>query len=146
MPENEENPLEASPEARASEAPVPDKFYFKIGEVAKLVGVEPYVLRYWETEFPQIRPVKSKANQRLYRRDNVDVIREVRTLLYDEKYTIRGARRALSSKTRIIRRRAGEAEPASAVPSRSAPIVVPHSAEPQRLYDVISEMDAFLKD
>lgn len=78
---------------------VPDKLYFKIGEVAKLIGVEPYVLRYWETEFPQITPIKSKSGQRLYRRDDVETIIHIRELLYDQKFTIDGARNSLSKKT-----------------------------------------------
>lgn len=82
---------------------VPDKLYFKIGEVAKLIGVEPYVLRYWETEFPQITPVKSQSGQRLYRRDDVETIIHIRELLYGQKFTIDGARNSLSRK-KISRR------------------------------------------
>jgi DNA-binding transcriptional MerR regulator len=71
---------------------IPDKLYFKIGEVADLVGVKPYVLRYWETEFPEIAPGKSKSKQRLYKRKEVDLILKIRDLLYTEKFTIEGAR------------------------------------------------------
>lgn len=77
---------------------VPDKLYFKIGEVAKLIGVEPYVLRYWETEFPQIAPIKSQSGQRLYRRDDVETIIHIRELLYGQKFTIDGARNSLTKK------------------------------------------------
>ncbi len=74
---------------------IPDKLYFKIGEVADLVGVKPYVLRYWETEFPEIAPGKSKSKQRLYKRKEVELIFKIKALLYGEKFTIEGARRQL---------------------------------------------------
>jgi DNA-binding transcriptional MerR regulator len=74
---------------------LPDKLYFKIGEVAKLVGVKPYVLRYWETEFSIVRPGKTRAKHRLYRRKDVETLLEIRRLLYTERYTIEGAKRRL---------------------------------------------------
>lgn len=80
---------------------IPDKPYFKIGEVAALAGVEPYVLRYWETEFKSIRPEKTRSNQRLYRRRDVERVLEIKRLLYDQGYRIDGAKRKL-------RERAGE--------------------------------------
>ncbi|MBU2497957.1 MAG: MerR family transcriptional regulator [Proteobacteria bacterium] len=72
-----------------------DKKYFRIGEVSRIVGVEPYVLRYWETEFPQIRPLRADTNQRTYQKKDLDIILEVRRLLYEEKLTIEGARQRL---------------------------------------------------
>jgi len=69
--------------------------YFKIGEVARIVGVKQHVLRYWETEFSVIRPQKSKSNQRLYRRQDVETILAIKHLLYDQKFTIEGARKHL---------------------------------------------------
>jgi DNA-binding transcriptional MerR regulator len=74
---------------------IPDKHYFKIGEVAELAGVEPYVIRYWESEFRSLRPQKSRTNQRLFRRKDVERILEIRRLLYEEGYKIEGARRRL---------------------------------------------------
>ncbi|MBL7686191.1 MAG: MerR family transcriptional regulator [Deltaproteobacteria bacterium] len=74
---------------------IPDKLYFKIGEVADLVGVKPYVLRYWETEFPDIAPGKSRTNQRLYKRKEVEKVLLIRDLLYKEKFTINGARKRI---------------------------------------------------
>jgi DNA-binding transcriptional MerR regulator len=74
---------------------LPDKQYFKIGEVARLVGVRPSVLRFWETEFRSIRPDKSRTGQRLYSRKHVERIGEIKALLYDQKFTIAGARRRL---------------------------------------------------
>ena len=76
---------------------IPDKPYFKIGEVAKLCSVAPYVLRYWETEFRSLKPEKTRSGQRLYRRQDVEVALRIRTLLYDERFTIEGARVALRS-------------------------------------------------
>jgi len=75
---------------------IPDKLYFRIGEVAKLCGVETYVLRFWETEFPQMRPNKSGTGQRLYRKRDVELAMRVRRLLHDEGYTIAGARQVLA--------------------------------------------------
>jgi DNA-binding transcriptional MerR regulator len=76
---------------------LPDKLYFKIGEVAKLVGVKPYVLRYWETEFSMIRPGKTRSQHRLYRRRDVEALLEIKRLLHNERYTIEGAKRRLKS-------------------------------------------------
>lgn len=88
--------------ARSQKVPVeiPDKLYFKIGEVADLVGVKPYVLRYWETEFPEIAPGKSKSKQRLYKRKELELILKIRDLLYKEKFTIEGARQYLKDAQR----------------------------------------------
>jgi DNA-binding transcriptional MerR regulator len=80
-----------------SQVDLPDKLFFKIGEVAKLVGVKQHVLRYWESEFSVIRPQKSKSNQRLYRRRDVEAVLAVKHLLYDRKFTIEGAKRHLKS-------------------------------------------------
>lgn len=76
---------------------LPEKLYFKIGEVANLTGVKQHVLRYWESEFTSIRPQKSKTNQRLYRRRDVEAVLAVKHLLYDRKYTIEGAKNHLKS-------------------------------------------------
>jgi len=75
--------------------PIPDKTYFKIGEVARLTDLEAHVLRYWETEFRQICPEKSRSGHRLYRREHIERILEVKDLLYRQKFTIAGARRRL---------------------------------------------------
>jgi DNA-binding transcriptional MerR regulator len=74
------------------ETKIPDKLYFRIGEVAQIAGVEPYVLRFWETEFPQLAPKKSGSGHRLYRRKEVEMVLEVKRLLYEKRYTIEGAR------------------------------------------------------
>src|SRR5688572_23469056 len=75
--------------------PLPEKKYFKIGEVAALVGVEPHVLRYWETQFPQVRPHKARSGHRLYRRREVETLLAIRELLHVQRFTIAGARQAL---------------------------------------------------
>ncbi len=74
---------------------IPDRIYFRIGEVSNLVGVDPHVLRYWESEFTLIKPRRAKSKQRLYRRKDVENLLLIKTLLHDEGYTIAGARRLL---------------------------------------------------
>ncbi len=83
--------------APASQPEIPEKIYFRIGEVARLASVPPYVLRYWETEFPEIGPKKSGTNHRQYRRKDVEMILEIKRLLYDKRYTIEGARKHLGA-------------------------------------------------
>lgn len=75
--------------------PIPDKLFFRIGEVSQLVGVEPYVLRYWESEFPALAPKKSSSGQRMFRRKDVELLLSIKELLYGRKFTIEGARKAL---------------------------------------------------
>jgi DNA-binding transcriptional MerR regulator len=72
-----------------------DKRYFRIGEASRIVGVEPYVLRYWESEFPQVRPQRADSNQRTYQRKDLEHLLEIKRLLYEEKMTIEGAKRRL---------------------------------------------------
>jgi len=76
---------------------IPNKLYFKIGEVSTIAGVEPYVLRYWESEFKAIKPSRTQSKQRIYRRKDVELILEIKKILYDEKFTIAGARKRLQS-------------------------------------------------
>ena len=76
--------------------PIPGKRYFTIGEVSDLCAVKPHVLRYWEQEFPQLKPVKRRGNRRYYQRQDVLVIRQIRSLLYEEGFTIGGARQKLT--------------------------------------------------
>ncbi len=86
--------LEAS---NNNELPViPGKRYFTIGEVSELCGVKPHVLRYWEQEFPQLKPLKRRGNRRYYQRHDVILIRQIRSLLYEQGFTIGGARQRLS--------------------------------------------------
>lgn len=91
------------PEAQAKPE-IPDKLYFRIGEVSKLVGVEPYVLRFWETEFPTLAPKKTGTGHRLFRRKDVELLFQIKHLLYEKRFTIEGARQSL-------RKGPAEAEP-----------------------------------
>src|SRR5213079_3792562 len=90
------NVAKARPKAlRTSEVIVPDKLYFRIGEVSELCHLPAYVLRFWETEFPQLKPVKSNTGQRMYRRKDVEAVLRIKKLLYEEGFTIAGARQHL---------------------------------------------------
>lgn len=82
---------------------IPDKLYFRIGEVASLLAVEPYVLRYWETEFPSLAPKKSGTGHRLYRRKDVELLLKIKHLLYEKRFTIEGARQSLLSESRLAK-------------------------------------------
>ncbi len=93
---------------------IPAKRYFTIGEVAELCQVKPHVLRYWEQEFPQLNPVKRRGNRRYYQREDVILIRQIRGLLYEQGYTIGGARLQLSSEKEDAQ--AATAETAAAAP------------------------------
>ncbi len=81
---------------------IPDKLYFRIGEVSRLAGIKPYVLRFWETEFSSLGPKKSGKGHRLYRRKDVELVLEIKRLLYDKRYTIEGARKFLDSRSREV--------------------------------------------
>jgi DNA-binding transcriptional MerR regulator len=98
------------PEAAAGELrpEIPDKLYFRIGEVSRLAGIKPYVLRFWETEFSSLGPKKSGKGHRLYRRKDVELVLEIKRLLYDKRYTIEGARKYLDSRTREISTKSSE--------------------------------------
>ena len=76
---------------------IPNKFFFRIGEVSKLTSVEPHVLRYWETEFKSLRPKKNKAGQRVYKKKDVLLILSIKELLYKQKYTIAGAKKRIEA-------------------------------------------------
>ena len=99
-------------------AAIPQKLFFKIGEVCELAGVQAHVLRYWETEFPMLAPQKNRAGQRTYRRRDVEMALRIKELLYDEQYTIAGAKKKLASEIRSPGRDASEAPPTKA-PVRS---------------------------
>ena len=79
---------------------IPDKLYFRIGEVSKIAKIPAYVLRFWESEFPRIRPKRTDAGQRLYSRADIELILKIKTLLYEKKFTIQGARQHLSVRSR----------------------------------------------
>jgi DNA-binding transcriptional MerR regulator len=87
----------SAPESLKSSISFPDKLFYKIGEVSKIVGVEPYVLRYWETEFSFLKPRKNKSGQRVYIKKDVEMLLTIKRLLYQERYTIEGVRNRLGS-------------------------------------------------
>ena len=88
-------PLEPFIEKTKEEGKIPDKLYFRISEVSKLTDLEPYVLRYWESEFKVIKPIRTKSRHRLYRRKDLEILFEIKKLLYEEQYTIAGAKKRL---------------------------------------------------
>lgn len=101
--------------AAIAAADIPDKLYFRIGDVARLAGIKPYVLRFWETEFPALGPRKSGTGHRLYRRKDVELVLEIKRLLYEQRFTIEGARKFLEArpKTEALRTAAKPAKSAS---------------------------------
>jgi len=111
---------------------LPDKIYFKIGEVSEIVGVEPYVLRYWETEFPALKPTKSRSQQRLYRKRDVELLLKIKKLLYEDMYTIAGAKKRLAA--------SGERSPS---PQMSLELPTPRNTE--LLRKIEKELSAVLK-
>ncbi len=96
-------PAPAKPSKRGDDdVPIPDKLYFKIGEVAELTGILPYVLRYWETEFGALHPAKSRSGQRVYRRNDILAVLRIKDLLYRQGFTIAGAKRRLGAEDRTL--------------------------------------------
>ena len=99
---------------------IPDKLYFKIGEVSDLLGVEPYVLRYWETEFSVLSPKKSGTGHRLYRRKDVELLLRIKHLLYEKRFTIEGARQSLQAEAKAPKPQGAKTYSAGIVFGRSA--------------------------
>jgi DNA-binding transcriptional MerR regulator len=97
---------------------IPDRLYFRIGDVSELLGLPAYVLRFWETEFPQLKPTKSSTGQRMYRRREVELAVRIKTLLYDEGFTIAGARQQLKVESKPAKMQSGLPFPAP-VPDKS---------------------------
>ena len=111
---------------------IPDKLYFRIGEVSALLGVETYVLRYWETEFPSLAPKKSGTGHRLYRRKDVELLLRIKHLLYEKRFTIEGARQSLqgdSPKSRAPRDRTPRTQPDLFPPENPLPEIRKQLAE-----------------
>jgi DNA-binding transcriptional MerR regulator len=102
---------------------IPDKLYFRIGDVARLAGIKPYVLRFWETEFPGLGPKKSGTGHRLYRRKDVEMVLEIKRLLYEQRFTIEGARKHLETRPKTDPSAASTKTPKrrSAKPAVTAP-------------------------
>ena len=114
---------------------IPEKLFFRIGEVCDLIKVQPHVLRYWETEFPMLAPQKNRAGQRVYRRKDVEMVLRIRDLLYEEKFTIAGAKKRLLDEMRggsTRARLAEEAAPDEKTDSQPAGAsTTDHSTSPQ---------------
>jgi len=118
-----------------SEIPIPDKLFYKIGEVSKIVGVEPYVLRYWETEFPFLKPRKNKSGQRVYIKKDVEFLLHIKSLLYHERYTIEGVRKRLGNNSiRAVESETSEKRSAAKKPS----VVIDHVK--RRLKDILNQL------
>jgi DNA-binding transcriptional MerR regulator len=100
MPQTRSPRPRRSTDASFAEVFIPDKLYFRIGEVSKLTQTKPYVLRFWETEFPTLKPAKSKSGHRLYRRQDVEAVLEIKQLLYGKGFTISGARKHLANNSK----------------------------------------------
>ncbi len=120
---------------------LPDKPYFRIGEVAELLGVETYVLRYWESEFPQLKPVRAPSRQRLYRRPDVQTLLMIRELLHEQGYTIAGAKRRLEE---LAQEAAPEPVP-QAPPAAPGPLFATTPAPPPAVREVVDELRDLLK-
>jgi len=112
MPRKKKN----SGKSRADEILIPDKLYFRIGEVATLCHLPAYVLRFWESEFPQLKPVKSSTGQRMYRKRDVESVLRIKQLLYDQGFTISGARQQMRAETK-----SDKTQSAIPFPSQSTP-------------------------
>jgi DNA-binding transcriptional MerR regulator len=102
---------EAVPESSAGTPEIPNKLYFKIGEVSSLLTVEPYVLRFWETEFPKLAPKKTDKGQRMYRRKDVELLLQIKHLLYEKKFTIEGARQYLQGAKSAAKSQSAQVQP-----------------------------------
>jgi len=124
--------MEASASLKPQLPPIPAKRYFTIGEVSELCGVKPHVLRYWEQEFTQLRPVKRRGNRRYYQHHEVLLIRRIRELLYDQGFTISGARNRLDELAN---------EPARSSRARAASVATPKPELTQLRQDLKSILD-----
>ena len=126
--------------AGASLPTIPDKLYFRIGEVARLLALPAYVLRFWESEFPQLKPGKGGTGQRLYRRADLDMLLEIRRLLYDQGYTIPGARQFLKEQAQLQRAQLQSAAPTSiSETSESAATMLQLRSELRELARMLAE-------
>jgi DNA-binding transcriptional MerR regulator len=125
--------------------PIPAKRYFTIGEVSELCGVKPHVLRYWEQEFTQLSPVKRRGNRRYYQHHEVLLIRSIRALLYDDGFTISGARNLLDSKGRLKSEKNKVPEGENIEALSSDPLAQESGADGQALRDELAEIAAILR-
>jgi DNA-binding transcriptional MerR regulator len=125
--------------------PIPAKRYFTIGEVSELCGVKPHVLRYWEQEFTQLSPVKRRGNRRYYQHHEVLLIRRIRALLYDDGFTISGARNLLDAKGRLKSEKNKVPEGENIEALSSDPLAQESGTDGQALRDELAEIAAILR-
>ena len=136
MSSQEDMIVGASPE-------IPDKLYFRIGDVARLAGIKPYVLRFWETEFPSLGPKKSGTGHRLYRRKEVEMALEIKRLLYEKRFTIEGARKFLETRGKTEPARGAKAaKPAKKVVQAELFSAGPSAMDQTWLKDIRKELRA----
>jgi DNA-binding transcriptional MerR regulator len=121
---------------------VSQKLYYKIGEVCEIIGVEPYVLRYWETEFSGLTPPKNKAGQRTYRPKDIELLLEIRKLLYEDGFTISGARKQLASMSRV--RASRPVSPHATKVAEKSPPEKKTGPASQRISEVRAELENIL--
>lgn len=124
---------------------IPNKLYFRIGEVSEITGVQPYTLRHWEMEFPTLSPKKNDSGQRLYRKEDIEMVDTIQRLLHSEGYTTAGARRLLSAK-KGVRRPAPKPSPPKPEPATVAPEVLKRVREALELMDANDRRLAALDD
>ncbi len=120
-----------STQRRSAPSEIPDKLYFRIGDVARICEVPAYVLRFWETEFPQLKPNKGGTGQRLYRKRDVELALRIKRLLYDEGYTIPGARQVFQAEAREVRKK-------NSAPALPMPMATSNAA--------VAALDAVIKE
>jgi DNA-binding transcriptional MerR regulator len=123
---------------------IPRKRYFAIGEVSDLCAVKPHVLRYWEQEFPQLKPIKRRGNRRYYQLDDVLMVRHIRSLLYEQGFTIGGARQRLKDQPRGERLKQPQPLPAANTGNGAPPAAAP-SRKLKELHDIRSELENLLR-
>ncbi len=124
---------------------LPLKPYFRIGEVAELLGVETHVLRYWESEFPQLKPVRAPSRQRLYRRRDVETLLVIKDLLHGQGYTIAGAKKRLDELAQAPQAQPSPPPPASDAAPQPAPAQPAPGPDPALRSEVVGELKSLLK-
>ncbi len=125
---------------------IPDKLYFRIGEVARLAGIKPYVLRFWETEFPMLGPKKSGTGHRLYRRKEVELVLEIKRLLYEKRFTIEGARRFLEGQGKGVRAKEGRGKAETGRAGRPPKAAAVEAGSQAALFEESSILEAVRKE
>src|SRR3989440_5546391 len=121
--------------------PIPEKLFFKIGEVCDITGVQAHVLRYWESEFPMLAPQKNRAGQRTYRKRDVEMVLRIKELLYEDQYTIAGAKKKLTNELRGASKLKVVTPEMSGQPSSAptSPQLVPHASPAEEQSDTLAD-------